>query len=769
MQFPEKILFFIMFMLLQQYCWAQYANKQLLFGYIGYIETDSGVIEVKYQQGICKGYRLLSESLKDPVNTNSYIANAPEKKVKFLTIHGNVSYDYFFRSKSDTSLLKEDFEQHTERVWLNLLLKEKYAFRFGFTARQGNNSFMKDIYSPNLSFDKHAFTRYKKERALQRISKAKWENSDLQVYEDVIKNKEAELKKIRGIVNSPETLQKLIEEQERTFFKKQSAGKALTLPIAKENIIISNLDSLLNADKRKFPVKPEEKIPDLQPGDSNVIRSVNKNRQKLQEIESSLEVLKKKRDSIRTGIMKELADIRQSIRGATNPATLKKFEKEAGVEKDKQPELERLLENVQQVSVGRTLVDYTELTAKNVMLTGVNIEYGSSYYTAFAAGKIDYGFHDFFGRQTKQSRQHMAIGRIGWGMSKSPAVILSVFTGRKNNYPGFVAGDSLQNTINIIGYSVETIWKKDENTFLSAEIAKSITSRSLIVDSASKNPQLFTIGDSRNLGVNLKGALNVAASGTRLSGFFRKTGAYFQSFSLFTYQTNQQSWQIRADQSLLKNKIGITAMLRQNDFTNLLTQRTFKTSTVFKTLQLSVKIPKWPVLHAGYYPGSQFYMVDRNTILENAYYILNGSASYNYYVKGFLVNSSVIYNRYFNQATDSGFQYYKGINYILSQTIQLKKLQLLGSYSLNKQTGLQYNTWEAGSEYSLKNFLSLGVGIKYNQVKKGESYTGNYFKLNANLKKIVGLQLSFERSFLPTIENKLYPVKIGRVTVYKNF
>ena len=70
---------------------------------------------------------------------------------------------------------------------------------------------------------------------------------------------------------------------------------------------------------------------------------------------------------------------------------------------------------------------------------------------------------------------------------------------------------------------------------------------------------------------------------------------------------------------------------------------------------------------------------------------------------------------------------------------------------------------------SLKNFLSLGVGIKYNQVKKGESYTGNYFKLNANLKKIVGLQLSFERSFLPTIENKLYPVKIGRVTVYKNF
>ena len=210
-------------------------------------------------------------------------------------------------------------------------------------------------------------------------------------------------------------------------------------------------------------------------------------------------------------------------------------------------------------------------------------------------------------------------------------------------------------------------------------------------------------------------------------------------------------------------------MLRRNDFTNPFTDKTYKTSTIFKSVLLNIRFPKYPSVSVGYYPGTQLYLINKEKIRESAYYILNGSVVYSYIIKGLSMNSAFVYNRYTNEATDSGFIAYKGVNYYASQTFLLRKLQLQGGYAYSKQPQLQFYTIETSADYALQNWLSIGVGAKYNNICGGNNYWGERMLLSVGLKQFGTVQLQYEKSYLPTINQTLYPVEIGRVSYYKNF
>jgi hypothetical protein len=271
------------------------------------------------------------------------------------------------------------------------------------------------------------------------------------------------------------------------------------------------------------------------------------------------------------------------------------------------------------------------------------------------------------------------------------------------------------------------------------------------------------------MGINIKAQTIIPETNTKLSGFFRTTGENFQSFSLFSYNTDQTAWLARADQSFLKNKITLTGMLRRNDFSNPFTDKTYKTSTVFKSILVNVRFPKYPSVSVGYYPGTQLYMIDDEKIRESAYYILNGTVVYSYFLKGLAMNSSVVYNKYTSEATDSGFVDYKGINYYASQSVFLRKLQLQGGYAYTKQPILEYYTLETSGDYALRNWIKIGVGAKYNNVSGGNNYWGESIQLRLDFKQLGRIQLQYEKSYLPSINQILYPVEIGRLSYYKNF
>jgi hypothetical protein len=738
----------------------------LLFGNVGYPQTTFSIVINRCNKEKCSDLSVampFAATIEKSVSENG-LPWVPVE-TKFLTVHGDVSYDFFYRSKLDTPTAQQDFQQHTERINLNILLKGQYPLKVSFVLRQSNSPFFKNFGDINFQFDQYDYRNRLKQDIVNRLSKKLEFNPGLKEVEELMAEKEKELSAVRNWLGNPATLQKIIEERERDYAKKMQQENP---PVN----VFSEPSGDASGKLKNTQAIVTDKLSSLkQEGDSLVSGYVllyEQKKEKLDSLSNQIKMMQHKADSIKNSIQKSIAAARQKIYNAHGVKDIIQLAKDNQLNKISGNKWGSRLAAVKNLSIGRSMLNYTELTAQNITITGLNIEYNPSYYAAFAAGKIDYRFRDFFNRNQGTNNQYLVMGRFGIGDKDKKALILSVFQGRKSTSQ-FGVSDSVNSSVNIMGYSLEGIYKLDANTMISAEIAKSTMPVSGNLQSNKQINTLWRFADNRNLGINIKAQTEIPETNTRLSGFYRKTGEAFQSFSLFSYNTDQVAWLLRADQPFLKNKIVLTGMLRQNDFTNPFTEKTFKTTTTFKSALLNIRFPKYPSISIGYYPASQFYFINKEKIRENAYYILNASLVYGYFYKGMGMNSSLLYNRYFNQAVDSGFVLYKGVSWYASQSVFLKKIQLKAGYAYTRQPELKFYTFESSADYTLKSFLRIGAGFKYNKISGGSSYWGERVLLNADFNHWGGLQLQYEKSYLPSLNNTLVPVDIGRVSLYKIF
>jgi len=799
--------------LLSLYCLAQGKRASLslppgfIFPTTRIIQTDSGFYLNDLTKSTCKGYFEEAKFYPNPVVIIMQPGAAvpkqvvPARRVKFITIHGNVSYDFFYRSAIDTPIAQKDFRQHTERIYLNVLIKEKYPLKVNLSSRQSNSPYFRNFVDVNFQFDRFAYNKNLKQQLLNKLKDQipQYKYPDLKKTEAELKKLMDDYAKVKSWMDDPARLQKIVEDREKQYYQKiqqqedsmksamiEKATEDLTkkssgINMVKDSIstIAENLEEKkkylkdsLKALKNKLINKKDSLTASFKNGVDSIaepyVKLYERKKQELDSLAKRVAKYKSKADSIKAMVQKNNLKVKQRIYNATDEKELRKVAAENGIELDKQDKLEKRLAAVKAFSLGRSMLNYTELTAQNITVSGINVEYNPSYYAAFAAGKIDYRFRDFLNRNTKHNNQYIVMGRLGIGNKEHAALIFSYFLGRKNTAQ-FSLSDSIKNYVNIMGYSLEAIYRKDENTSISAEFAKSTKPVTGSLQTGKQTGTMWNYGDQSNMGINIKAQTIIQQTNTKLSGFFRKTGEHFQSFSLFSYNTDQTAWLARADQSFFKNKVTLTGMLRRNDFTNPFSDKTYKTSTVFKSILLNIRFPKYPSISIGYYPGTQLYLINKERIRESAYYILNGSAVYSYSIKGLSMNSSFVYNRYTNEATDSGFIGYKGVNYYASQIFLLKKLQLQGGYAYSKQPELQFYTIESSVDYVVKDWLRIGVGSKYNNIAGGNNYWGERILLSLGLKQFGTVQLQYEKSYLPTINQTLYPVEIGRVSYYKNF
>lgn len=713
-----------------------------------------------YRQ-ICKSLKVLRAIPLDPADSTRLYNDLASQKTHepFLRVHGNVQYDYLYRSFVDTPFSQRDFQQHTVQTSLSIVIKDRYPLKLNLSNRRGNSPYFRNFLNWNMQFDKNVFVRNGKQRLLQRIEKNYFERPELKITEAALKELITKYNDLKLRLKAPDILQRIIEEREKKFYQStmpSSGDPALSTSDLKE------LNRRLTHKKESpFGLSdlnkelPKERF-------SEVVAEKNK---ELDSLQKQIAKLQLKADSIKNSLNKELIALRQKIYRAGSKKELRKIT--GGNDSLPENNVERFLANVKSFGIGRSMVNYSELTAWNVSLTGLNMEYNPGLYTAFAVGKIDYGFSEFFGRSARKD-QSLLMGRIGLGDKDYKAIILSAFTGKKYNYSSVLA-DTVSDYVNVAGYSLEAILRKDENTGITAEIAKTTKPLSGSFRQNSGLHSLTNFSDNSNLGISVKGQTALKNTGTRLSGFFKKTGESFQSFSLFTYNTDQTAWQIKLDQGFLKNKIGFVTMLRRNDFTNPFTEKTFKTSTIFKSVQVNLRFPKWPVVSAAYYPGTQLYIIDKERIRENAYYILNGSVFYTYPVGAVRMLSSFVYNNYSSKGTDSGFISYSGASYIASQSFVLPKLQLQASYMFTDQEQLQYYTLEGSADYSITKAVRIGGGSKYNRLMNGGVYWGGEAQVSAEVLKLGTVQLQYEKSYLPTIQQTLFPIETGRVSWFKYF
>lgn len=683
----------------------------------------------------------------------------PETKTPFLRIHGHVQYDFIYRSFIDTPFSQHDFQQHTVQTFLSITVKDKYPINLNLSKRISNSPYFRNFMDVNMRYDKNAFIHTEKQQLLNRITNKYWKRPDLSAAEEALQQAVDKYNNLKAALEGPDVLQQIIEEREKEYHQQQAA--ATRVSEIKWNL----------PDKQRFYKMLGEKQGskgDSLRTDNSYTKAIEKRKKELDSLQQKIGMLQTKRDSVRNKIENNLTGIRRKIYQARNTAELQQIGKENDSAYKKNSGLEKFLANVKSVGIGRSVINYSELTAWNVALTGFNIEYNDGLYAALAAGKIDYGFRDFLGKNTRQKGQNFLMGRIGMGDIDHKAIIISAFTGKKYTY-GSVVNDSVNDHINIAGYAIEGILNKNEHTGISIEVAKTTKPITGSLGSNKGMPALFQFSDNTNLGISAKGHTLLPKTNTDIAGFYRKTGAQFQSFSLFTYNTNQTAWQLRVEQPFLNNKIGVIASLRRNDFTNPISEKTFKTSTVFKSIQVNVRVPRWPSFSAGYYPGSQLYIIDKERIRENAYYIVNASVMHHYAAGNIRMLSSLLYNRYSGKGTDSGFITYSGSSYMASQTFILSRVQLQAMYMYTDQEQMQYYTLDANGDYSISGSIRIGGGVKYNKVTGGKTYPGGNVHVNVDVKQFGGLQLQYEKVYLPTIWKTLYPVETGRISWLKYF
>ena len=150
-----------------------------------------------------------------------------------ISVHGNVLYDYYYRSKINSLFNQNDLQQHTEKFDIDILNKEKYPLKLAFKLRQSNSPYSRQFADVNMHFDPFSYRKSFKQNLINKLSKVLSNTKDIRFLEASIFDKEEQLFKLKSWCKSPAILQKIIEERELIYNQKtqiKTSQPTLQLP-----------------------------------------------------------------------------------------------------------------------------------------------------------------------------------------------------------------------------------------------------------------------------------------------------------------------------------------------------------------------------------------------------------------------------------------------------------------------------------------------------------------------------------------------------------
>jgi hypothetical protein len=699
------------------------------------------------------------------------------KGIPLLTVHGNVMYDLFYQSNVDTPLMQQDVYQHTVQTSLELTYKDNYPMRVNFTTRMGNASLFRNLTDFNLQYTSRDFKNAMLQKARNWDAGKYAQLEELQRMRMQVEAVQLEIGKWRKWQADPALLQRMVEARERAYYARIRDSLAAihkpTRDITQPDLGRRGLNGL--------------KLPDRLTGRGNAEKE--KADSVLQHLNESYVIASHKADSLQqelSGLLaayKEQEKIYNTRKNALTDVLTRSRNNKELVENLEAMHLsdtvlpkgyEHLLA-IRTVGVGRMLVDYSELTAKNISIFGVQAEYNPGYYVAFATGKVDYRFRDFIFSENR-SRQYLNLIRVGKGMRDGNNVILTYYTGRKQVYNFNTVTDGNTNISNlsqhIMGLSLEGRWQLNEYNYITGEIAKSSLpayARPAATHNGALNG-IFQLSDHSNEAYSLKMGALLPKTGTKISGMFKMMGANFQSFSLYTTGSSQTGWSVKIEQPFFQQQLSVSGSIRKNDFVTNYQQTNYSSNTVFKSIQATLRMKKLPVLTAGYFPSSQLTKMNDSSYAENLFYNLVGTISHFYRYKGMMMSTIFTYTQFYNKQTDSNFLYFNSKNILLNQTVFAGKFVITGGASL--ATNPEYNLYGADGnvQYKMRSWLEIGSGVKYNYQTIFRltqiGYSGNARITISGLGEIAVMA---EKAFVPGMQKRMVSSNNGRLTYTKTF
>lgn len=705
-----------------------------------------------YFTGICKqvtGYKLLMAPPVQPVPGNP--ANSP-----FIKVRGNIQYDFIYRSLVDTPFAQKDFTQHSMQTTMDVLIRNQYPFRVNLLSRRSNSPYFSDITDASVQFNRTMFLDQIKNDLRRKTGEMMKDGQDqIQELERAYRLQQQELLQVRSWLQHPSRLYEIAAAKEKLaqqLINKDSLLSVPNLPTAGALPSIPGKSKLLELkDSSLAAYEQKKKLLD------SLELSLKKHEDKLRSAKKALQ------DSVNT--------FKQEIAAIHDPASLKKFVQKTKMRPEGLPKGWRVLGDVTNVGLGRTWIDYSELTVKNISLTGVNVEANPGrIYLAAAAGKINARFRDFVIKDNHLPTQSLLVLRAGIGKKDRNNLVITWFNGKRAVFHSNSLPASSMATEKIMGISVESRFVIDERHVVVLE-----TARSSFYPAGNQPRQrellnkIWDLKDGSNQAYSIKVNSDWPATATNISGYYRKMGEHFQSFNLQPMNVHQEAYQVKVQQGFWRKKLMLEAGIRKNDFSNPYSQSGVNSKTVFKSFLGTLRIPKYPTVSVGFYPSSQLTVLDNEVIVENQYNTLTAMISHAYRLNEVSMSTNGIHIRFYNQGADTGFIYYNASSWTLNHYIFWNKLQSQSGCTITGQQDLKVISLEQSFSYQLREWLNVSAGAKYNRVNKTNTLWGGLAGMTVVIPKTGTIQLQYDRSFLPGVARNLLPVDMGRVSFHRNF
>lgn len=743
-----------------------YDNRSKTYFFLSDTISEGTLVKFILIQRVCKlhdVYYLAIPVKEVPAETVPAVKTTSLPVIKrepLLKVTGNILYDVNYRSRIDTPYAENDVYQHTLQTRLDLLYKNEYPFKIYITTRFSNSSLFRDYTDLNFQFNPSDFKRRVKQKLFDAAQQYLVSNTGKpDSLRRLIETKKLAIASLSQSLQKPDLTQKIVEERERILFNKQIPQTLPDTSIIIEGKFSDRGNIMVNAGVGKY---------------NSYKDSIEAQKQKLDSLVAELNGIENLYRKLKSTEQLNLAELKKQIENAKNITVLTEKLRQLHIPDSVLPKGFKMLYSIQTLSIGRSVADYSELSVKNVSITGVQAEYNPRYYYAVAVGRVDYRFRDYIVSNHSRSNQYVALVRFGKGTRNGNHIIFTYYTGKRQFFNSSISlqpGSRIPE-YKLAGITIEGVYKITRNLSVVGEIAKS-TIPYYSLDSLQRKEWMNSVtrfNDRSNEAYSLKLLSYFPRTFTRFSGNLRYIGANFQSFSTFTTGASQLRWMARLEQPFFKKQLTVISSLQQNDYNNPFVTTAYKSSSLLASFQVNLRKKKWPVISLGYYPSYQLTKTGENHYSESRYYTMIASAGHYYRVKQVQLSSYFAYSRFYNEADDSGFVYYNSINLLLSQNIIFGKVSIM--LNASHSTGTDYNiyTFENSSQFTISKFFSAGGGVKMIRYSLLPQVQWGY---NANLAlkipKLGDIQIMMDKGFIPGMNRQLEGNKMGRLIYYKTF
>lgn len=680
---------------------------------------------------------LLKDSLKNFIPGAS-IPLLPKFSTPSISVYGGrAEYTTFYRSNIDTPYSQKNLYQHQVNTTMNILVGNQIPLRVSALFRRTNSDFFGNLNDVRVEFDVAAFQQQLKLNAVTNLQVSQYLRDSLAGH--AIHYKLSQYTKLNEHFNEKFNPQRLTEEYEKIVSPDVSWNYGLP-------------DSL--AQLRSDSIKESART---------FLRLYEKSKAEL----DSVKVVYDSLTALYNGLTYTIGNARQAIEGNIKSYISSK-EREYGSTLRKNDEAMlprgyRWLLGIRKFSIGKSFLNYSELTANNIPVKGINVEYNSRYYLAFSAGLVEPLFRNIFADNSRKFHQYFMMGRVGLGQPETNHIILSVYRGNKQSAAPVTAGNSYK--YNVTGMSIEAKYLLANNGYLKAEVGQSISPdfKKLPVKNTAWTP-----GDKTNKALHIQLHYNIRKIDANVEGSYKYTGANYQSFSAYQVNAALSSYNIRWDQYLFRRQLKISGAIRCNEFSNPFLIQQYKSNTVFKSIMAVFRKRRWPVLSVSYMPISQ-YSVAGSLVIENRFNSLNINAVHFYKLGDIRASSVLMLTKFYNSGADSGFIYFNARNIMVSQVFNFERFDAVFGISHSTNSTYQFTSMYQHIQLPLKKVGTLLFGVKINKLNDDISKLGYYGSYRLPVRKRWGFSFFFEQGCIASVNGQMVNNKTGNIQLTKTF